>query len=78
MIQHFATIMEPLEASEPNSMEVKVTGDMTRAEVVEEILRRVKEMDQENKNMTQLLEGIYKAENNFYKYIKVPPVFISI
>ena len=41
--------MEPLEASEPNSLEVKVTGAMTRAEVVEEILRRVKEMDQENR-----------------------------
>ena len=43
--------MEPLDAREPNSLEVKVTGAMTRDEVVEEILRRVKEMDQENRRL---------------------------
>ena len=26
------------------------------------------------KNMTQLLEGFYKAENNFFKYLQVPVV----
>ena len=43
--------MESLEASEPNSLEVKVTGAMTRAEVVEEILRRVKEVEEESRRL---------------------------
>ena len=33
--------MKPLEKDEPNCWEVKVTGDMSRAEVVEEILRSI-------------------------------------
>ena len=39
--QHFTTLMKPLEKDEPNCWEVKVTGDMSRAEVVEEILRSI-------------------------------------
>lgn len=49
--KHFATIMEPLEASEPNSVELEVTGDMTRDEVVHEILRRVQQMDAETRRL---------------------------
>ena len=43
--------MEPLEASEPNSVELEVTGDMTRDEVVHEILRRVQQMDAETRRL---------------------------
>ena len=39
--QHFTRLMKPLEKDEPNCWEVKVTGDMSRAEVVEEILRSI-------------------------------------
>merc|ERR550532_1339131 len=51
LMDHFATIMEPLEASEPNSVELEVTGDMTRDEVVHEILRRVQQMDAETRRL---------------------------
>ena len=37
-----ASIMEPIEESERNAIEVKVTSAMGRDEVVEEILRRIK------------------------------------
>ena len=37
-----ASIMEPIEESERNAIEVKVTSAMSRDEVVEEILRRIK------------------------------------
>jgi len=40
---HFAKLMEPLEDGEPNSIEVQVTSAMNKAEVVEEVLRRLKE-----------------------------------
>ena len=39
--QHFTRLMKPLEKDEPNCWEVKVTGDMSRTEVVEEILRSI-------------------------------------
>merc|ERR1719422_637730 len=40
-MDHFTRLMKPLEKDEPNCWEVKVTGDMSRAEVVEEILRSI-------------------------------------
>ena len=35
--------MEPLEDGEPNSIEVQVTSAMNKAEVVEEVLKRLKQ-----------------------------------
>ena len=38
-------MMDGLEDKEPNTVEVNITGNMTRAEVVEEILRQIREME---------------------------------
>ena len=43
IFQHFAKLMEPLEDGEPNSIEVQVTSAMNKTEVVEEVLRRLKQ-----------------------------------
>ena len=45
IIQFFANMMDGLEDKEPNTVEVNITGNMTRAEVVEEILRQIREME---------------------------------
>ena len=38
-------MMDGLEDKEPNTVEVNITGNMKRAEVVEEILRQIREME---------------------------------
>ena len=38
-------MMEGVEEGEPNSLEVEVSANMSRAEVVEEILRQIGEME---------------------------------
>ena len=43
--------MEPLEDGEPNSFEVQVTSAMSRAEVVEEVLRRIQQKNQETERL---------------------------
>ena len=43
IFQHFAKLMEPLMDGEPNSFEVQVTSAMNKTEVVEEVLRRLKQ-----------------------------------
>ena len=45
IIQFFANMMDGLEDEEPNTIEVNITGNMKRAEVVEEILRQIREME---------------------------------
>ena len=44
-MQDFAKMMEGIQEGEPNSLEVEVSANMSRAEVVEEILRRMGEME---------------------------------
>ena len=43
--------MEGLEADEPNSIELKVTSAMSRAEVVDEILRQIQEKNMETERL---------------------------
>ena len=43
--------MEPLEDGEPNSIEVHVTSAMSRTEVVEEVLRRIQQKNQETERL---------------------------
>ena len=38
-------MMEGIEEGEPNSLQVEVSGNMSRPEVVEEILRQIGEME---------------------------------
>ena len=38
-------MMKGIEEGEPNSIQVEVSGSMSRAEVVEEILRRIGELE---------------------------------
>merc|ERR550517_2460306 len=51
MMDHFAALMESIEENERNAVEVEVTRAMSRAEVVEEILRRVKVLKLENERL---------------------------
>ena len=44
-MQDFANMMKGIEEGEPNSIELEVTGNMSRPEVVEEILRRIRELE---------------------------------
>ena len=40
IIQDFANMMEGIEEGEPNSLQVEVGGNMSKPEVVKEILRQ--------------------------------------
>ena len=42
--------MDGLEDDEPNTVEVNISRNMDRAEVVEEILRQIREMETDNIN----------------------------
>ena len=39
--------MDGLEADEPNTVEVNISKNMTRAEVVEEILSQIRQMERQ-------------------------------
>ena len=39
--------MDGLEANEPNTVEVNVSRNMNRAEVVEEIFRKIRQMERQ-------------------------------
>jgi len=45
LMDDFANMMKRIEEGEPNSIQVEVTGSMSRAEVVEEILRQIGELE---------------------------------
>ena len=44
IIQFFANMMDGLEDKEPNTVEVNISSNMNKTEVVEQILRQIREM----------------------------------
>ena len=44
-MQDIANMIEAIEEDEPNSLEVTISANMSPAEVVEEILRQIGEME---------------------------------
>ena len=45
LIQFFANLIDDLEESEPNTVEVNIRRNMSKTEVVEEILRQVRQVE---------------------------------
>ena len=54
-------MMQRIQEGEPNSIEVEVSGSMSRTEVVEEILRRIGEMESRTNRQwgDHLLHNLY-------------------
>ena len=66
--------MDPIEDTEPNTIVVNVTKEMTKEVVLAEILRRVEELKAQDKpdgGVVQLLDGYYKSDNHFCGIFKV-------
>jgi len=71
LMESFEKIMEDNDdksVPEPNTITVTVTGEMTRKQVVEEVQKQIKEMQD---NQIKLLEGFYKVKDNFIQWWKV-------
>ena len=63
--------MDPIEEKEPNTIVVNVTRDMSREDVLAEILRRVEELKAEEKPAGGFPDGFYKAANSMFEILKV-------
>jgi len=59
---------EPGQEGEPNTINVSVTGDMTREQVVEEVQRQLKAMEA---NQIRLQDGFYKVNDSFAQSWKI-------
>ena len=53
---------------EPNTITVTVTGEMTRKQVVEEVQKQIKEMED---NQIRLQDGVYKVNDSFVQSWRV-------
>ena len=69
MFQLFEKINELGQEGEPNTINIMVTAEMTRDQVVTEIKNKLKEMEENKK--ARLLDGYYKANDAFVVSWKV-------
>ena len=70
--------MEPIEAEEPNTILLNVTKDMSKDDVLAEVLRRVEEIKAKERQAAggvRLLEGYYKSDNHYCQTYKVRQIF---
>ena len=63
--------MEPVGAEEPNSVVLTVTKDMTKDQVLAEVLRRIDQIKAQEKPVGGFLEGFYKTKNCNFNLLKV-------
>ena len=68
--------MDPIDEKEPNTIVVNVTREMSKEDVLAEILRRVEEVKAQDKpdgdgGVIKLLDGYYKGDNHFCGIFKV-------
>ena len=63
--------MDPIEDTEPNTIVVNVTKEMTKEDVLAEILRRIDEFKAKEKPAGGFVDGFYKAENAMFDILKV-------
>ena len=66
--------MDPIDDTEPNTIVVNVTKDMTKDQVLAVILRRIEELKTEEEpdgGVVKLLDGYYKSDNHFCGIFKV-------
>jgi len=68
MMDVFEKQCEPGQEGEPNTINVSVTGDMTREQVVEEVQRQLKAMEA---NQIRLQDGFYKVNDSFAQSWKI-------
>ena len=68
MFKVFEKQCEPGQEGEPNTINVSVTGDMTREQVVEEVQRQLKAMEA---NQIRLQDGFYKVNDSFAQSWKI-------
>ena len=64
----FEGLMEPAQDGELNTIDMDVTADMTREEVVAEVKKKVKAMED---NQMKLLDGYYKVNESVFVTWKV-------
>merc|ERR1711973_628606 len=70
-LESFEKIMEDNDdksVPEPNTITVTVTGEMTRKQVVEEVQRQIKEVED---NQIRLQDGVYKVNDSFVQSWRV-------
>ena len=63
--------MDPIEDTELNTIVVNVTKEMTKEDVLAEILRRIDELKAKEKPAGGFVDGFYKAENAMFDILKV-------
>ena len=63
--------MEPVGAEEPNTVVLTVTKDMTKDQVLAEVLRRIDQIKAQEKPAGGFLEGFYKTKNSNFNVLKV-------
>ena len=66
--QAFEKIMEDGQAGEPNTINLDIVADMTRLDVVEEIKKSIKDLDD---NQIKLLDGYYKVHESLMTSWKI-------
>ena len=70
--------MEAISDDEPNTIVLNVTKDMTKEDVLAEILRRTREINAGEKSsggVTKLLDGYYKGENHYCRTFRVGEIW---
>ena len=71
-MQRFEKLCEPAQEGEPNTIDVDIKAEMTRAEVVAEIKRKLKELEEsQSVKGGRFNKGFYKATNAWYQLMKV-------
>ena len=68
IIQSFSKHAEPGQVAEPNTINLNVSGDMSKDDVVTEVLNSIKEIED---NQIKLLDGYYKVNNSVFESWKV-------
>jgi len=68
MMDMFEGLMEPAQDGELNTIDLDVTADMTREEVITEVKKKVKELED---NQMKLLDGYYKVNESLFVTWKV-------
>jgi len=72
MMDRFERLCEPAQEGEPNTVDVDIKAEMTRAEVVAEIKRKLKELEEsQSVKGGRFNKGFYKATNAWYQLMKM-------
>ena len=68
IFQAFEKMMEPGQEAEPGTINLTVTADMTREQVVEAIKKSVQDVED---NLIKLLDGPYRVNEAFFQSMRI-------